>query len=220
MLDPMWSLTYTTDQRNRLLTRRIHNMIGAYFEDGTSLTFWYNDHFEQLDVPFHIRRDVTIPAGAYRFGEWMFMYRSDPSRRLYGRLQYSPQTFFDGTRTDVRATVGVRATSRISAEAMFNRSDVTLPGGAFIADLASLRLDLTLSPRMTFRSLSQWNSTTGELNNSIRFNWIYSPGSDIYIAYDELRLDGDPLGFDPHLRRPLWVRNRQLAIKMTYLLSR
>ena len=220
MLDPMWSVTYTTDQRNRLLTRRIHNMIGAYFEDGTSLTFWYNDHFEQLDLPFHIRRDVTIPAGTYRFGEWMFMYRSDPSRRLYGRLQYSPQTFFDGTRTDVRATVGVRATSRISTEAMFNRSNVTLPGGAFIADLASIRLDLTLSPRMTFRSLSQWNSTTGELSNSIRFNWIYSPGSDIYIAYDELRLDGDPLGFDPHLRRPLWVRNRQLAIKMTYLLSR
>ena len=220
MLDPMWNINYTTDQRNRLLTRRIHNMIGAYFEDGTSVTFWYNDHFEQLDVPFHIRRDVTIPAGTYRFGEWMFMYRSDPSRRLYGRAQYSPQTFFDGTRTDVQATLGVRATSRISAEAMFNRSDVSLPGGDFIADLASLRLDLTISPRMTFRSLSQWNSTTGELNNSIRFNWIYSPGSDIYVAYDELRLDGDPLGFDPHLRRPLWVRNRQIAIKMTYLLSR
>ena len=220
MLDPMWNINYTTDQRNRLLTRRIHNMIGAYFEDGTSVTFWYNDHFEQLDVPFHIRRDVTIPAGTYRFGEWMFMYRSDPSRRLYGRAQYSPQTFFDGTRTDVQAMLGVRATSRISAEAMFNRSDVSLPGGDFIADLASLRLDLTISPRMTFRSLSQWNSTTGELNNSIRFNWIYSPGSDIYVAYDELRLDGDPLGFDPHLRRPLWVRNRQIAIKMTYLLSR
>ena len=220
MFDPMWNLTYTTDQRNRLLTRRIHNMIGVYFEDGSSFIFWFNDHFEQLDLPFHIRPDVTIPAGTYRFGEWAFIYRSDPSRRLYTRLQYSPQTFFDGTRTDVRATLGLRATSRISAEAIFNRSDISLPAGGFIADLASLRLDLTLSPRMTFRSLSQYNSTTRELSNSIRFNWIYSPGSDIYIAYDELRLDGDPLMFDPHIRRPLWVRNRQLAIKMTYLLSR
>ena len=220
MFDPMWNLAYTTDQRNRLLTRRIHNMIGVYFEDGTSFLFWFNDHFEQLDLPFLIRPDVTIPAGTYRFGEWAFIYRSDPSRRLYTRLQYSPQTFYDGTRTDVRATLGLRATSRISAEAIFNRSDVTLPTGAFVADLATLRLDLTLSPRMTFRSLSQYNSTTRELSNSIRFNWIYSPGSDIYIAYDELRLDGDPLMFNPHIRRPLWVRNRQLAIKMTYLLSR
>ena len=221
MFDPMWNITYTTDQHNRLLTRRIHNMIGTYFEDGSAVIVYYNDHFEQLDAPFPIRNTgVTVPAGTYRFGEWVFSYRSDPSRRLYLQTRYSPQTFFDGTRTDVQATVGLRATSRISAEAIFNRSDVSLPGGSFVADLASLRLDLTLSPRVTLRSLSQYNSLTREISNSIRFNWIYSPGSDIYVAYDEMRLD-DLFLFNPHVRRSPWeVRNRQIAIKMTYLLSR
>ena len=222
MFDPMWNVTYTTDQHNRLLTRRVHNMVGTYFENGSSVTVFYNDHFEQLDVPFPIRNTgVTVPAGAYRFGEWVFSYQSDPSRRLYARTRFSPQTFFDGTRTDVQATVGLRATSRVSAEGVFNRSDVDLPWGEFVADLASLRLDLTLSPRVTLRSLSQYNSLTGELSNSIRFNWIYSPGSDVYVAYDELRLD-DLFLFDPHVRRSPWgdVRNRQIAVKMTYLLSR
>ena len=222
MFDPMWNITYTTDQHNRLLTRRIHNMIGTYFEDGSSVMFYFNDHFEQLDIPFPIRNTgVTVPAGTYRFGEWVFSYQSDPSRRLYTRTRYSPQTFFDGTRTDIQATVGLRATSRVSAETIFNRSDVDLPWGNFVADLASLRLDLTLSPTVTLRSLSQYNSLTGELSNSIRFNWIYSPGSDIYIAYDEMRLD-DLFYLNPHVRRSPWgdVRNRQIAIKMTYLLSR
>ena len=222
MFDPMWNVTYTTDQHNRLLTRRVHNMVGTYFENGSSVTVFYNDHFEQLDVPFPIRNTgVTVPAGAYRFGEWVFSYQSDPSRRLYTRTRFSPQTFFDGTRIDLQATVGLRATNRVSAEGVFNRSDVDLPWGEFVADLASLRLDLTLSPRVTVRSLSQYNSLTGELSNSIRFNWIYSPGSDIYVAYDELRLD-DLFLFDPHVRRSPWgdVRNRQIAIKMTYLLSR
>ena len=222
MFDPMWNITYTTDQHNRLLTRRIHNMLGTYFENGSSVTFYYNDHFEQLDIPFDIRNTgVTVPAGAYRFGEWVFSFQSDPSRRLYTRTRYSPQTFFDGTRTDIQATVGLRATSRISAETIFNRSDVDLPWGAFVADLASLRLDLTLSPTMTVRSLSQYNSLTREFSNSIRFNWIYSPGSDIYVAYDEMRLD-DLFYLNPHVRRSPWgdVRNRQIAIKMTYLLSR
>ena len=222
MFDPMWNITYTTDQHNRLLTRRIHNMIGTYFEDGSSVMFYFNDHFEQLDIPFSIRNTgVTVPAGTYRFGEWVFSYQSDPSRRLYTRTRYSPQTFFDGTRTDIQATVGLRATSRVSAETIFNRSDVDLPWGNFVADLASLRLDLTLSPTVTLRSLSQYNSLTGELSNSIRFNWIYSPGSDIYIAYDEMRLD-DLFYLNPHVRRSPWgdVRNRQIAIKMTYLLSR
>ena len=35
MFDPMWNITYTTDVHNRLLTRRIHNMVGTYFEDGS-----------------------------------------------------------------------------------------------------------------------------------------------------------------------------------------
>ena len=222
MFDPMWNITYTTDPHNRLLTRRIHNMVGTYFEDGSSVMFYFNDHFEQLDIPFPIRNTgVTVPAGTYRFGEWVFSYQSDPSQRLYTRTRYSPQTFFDGTRTDIQATVGLRATSRVSAETIFNRSDVDLPWGHFVADLASLRLDLTLSPTVTLRSLSQYNSLTGELSNSIRFNWIYSPGSDIYIAYDEMRLD-DLFYLNPHVRRSPWgdVRNRQIAVKMTYLLSR
>ena len=185
--------------------------MGTYFENGASITVIYNDHFEQLDEPFPIRADVTIPVGTYRFGEWSVSYRSDPSRRFYQQLRYSPQTFFDGTRTDWSATLGLRATARIAMEAQFRRSDVDLPWGAFVADLGSLRFDLALSPQMTLRTLSQYNSTTDSVNTSVRFNWIYSPGSDLYIAYDELRMDmpGVP-----------WLQNRQLAIKMTYLLSR
>ncbi len=150
-------------------------------------------------------------SSTYRFGEWNFRYTSDPSRRVYSRLRYSPQTFFDGTRIDIEATIGLRATSSVAAEAAFLRSDVELPGGAFVADLALLRFDLALSPRMTLRTLSQYNSSTSGVSTSVRFNWIYSPGSDIYVAYDELRMDvpGVP-----------WLRNRQLAVKMTYLVSR
>ena len=216
-LDPMWNIVYTTDQHNRLLTRRIHHMIGTYFEDGSSFTVIYNDIFEQLDAPFHVTRDITIPTGTYRFGQWMFRYRSDPSKRLYGQAGYNPQTFFGGTRDDLNATLGVRVTRSVAAEAQFRRSDVTLPWGAFIAALASLQFDLALSPRMTLRTLSQYNSTTDEISTSVRFNWIYNPGSDIYIAYDELRLD--PLSVHS-VRDAPWLQNRQLAVKMTYLLSR
>ena len=93
---------------------------------------------------------------------------------------------------------------------------------ALVADLASTTFDLALSPEMTLRSLIQYNSTTDSISTSVRFNWIYKPGSDIYIAYDELRTD-DFLGLDPTLRHNgyvPWIQNRQLAIKMTYLLAR
>ena len=53
MLDPMWNITYTTDQHNRLLTRRIHNMVGIYFEDGSSGMVYYNDFFVCPDDRFY-----------------------------------------------------------------------------------------------------------------------------------------------------------------------
>ena len=78
-------------------------------------------------------------------------------------------------------------------------------------NLSILRLDFALSPRQTIRSLSQYNSYTKQLSTSIRYNFIYRPGSDIYVVYDELQTDT--------YGRPQ-LRNRQFVIKTTYLLSR
>ncbi len=221
-MDPMMNLEYITDRHNRLLSRRVHHMIGFQFEDGSNLTFITNKEFEYLDEPFPIADTVTIPVGTYRFWSPSVRYRSDPSRRVSGNATYAPQGFFGGTRVDWSAGVNWRATSRIAAQASFQRSDVDLPGGAFVADLASATFDLALSPEITLRSLTQYNSTTDSISTSVRFNWIYSPGSDIYIAYDELRED-DFMILDPALRhagRMPWIQNRQIAIKMTYLFSR
>jgi hypothetical protein len=210
-MEPMVNLTYTTDQHNRLLTRRVHYMLGTRLQNGAYLNVWYNRWFEQIDRPFTLQNRVTVPAGPYRFGEWSFMFNSDPSRRLYVRTWFAPQTFYDGTRRDTTATLGVRATRRLSAELSLQRNDVDLPWGNFVVNLSIFRFDYALSPRMTVRSLSQYNSLTGQLSTSVRYNFIYRPGSDLFIVYDELQ--GNERGLPQ-------VRNRQLVIKMTYLVSR
>jgi Domain of unknown function (DUF5916)/Carbohydrate family 9 binding domain-like len=211
VMEPMINLTYTTDQQNRLLTRRVHQMLGTRFQNGTYLNVWWNNWLDRLDTPFAIQSDVVIPVGVYRFDEYMFMYSSNPARRFYQRVQYSPQTFYDGTRTDYDLTLGLRAASRAAVEYSLQRNDVDLPWGDFVVNLSILRLDFALSPRQTIRSLSQYNSYTKQLSTSIRYNFIYRPGSDIYVVYDELQTDT--------YGRPQ-LRNRQFVIKTTYLLSR
>ena len=211
VMEPMLNIVYTTDQHNRLITRRIHHMVGTRFQNGAYLNVILNRYLEVLDEPFAIQRDVTIPAGVYRFYDWNFTFNTNPARRFYERFTYSPQTFYNGTRHELDTAVGVRASSRASAELALQRNDVELPWGAFVVNLGILRFDYALSPRMTVRSLSQYNSSTRQLSTSVRYNYIFRPGSDLYIVYD---------GLDGNLPGRPEVRNAQLVVKMTYLLSR
>ena len=210
VLEPMINVTYTTDQSNRLVTRRIHHMLGIQLGDGSSAIIFYNRNFERLDDPFTLQ-GVVVPVGSYRFGDWRFSYTSNPSRRVYSSVTYAPQTFFGGTRTDWSLRMGFRLTSRLSTEGQVARNEVELPGGSFTADIGSLRIDYALSPTMTLRALTQYNSLTDQWSTSARLNYIYRPGSDLYLVYDELRRDGPGLE---------WIRDRRLLLKFTYLLSR
>jgi hypothetical protein len=211
VMEPMFNIQYTTDKKNRLITRRLHHMVGTRFQNGAYLNVVLNRWLEVLDRPFAIQRNVSIPAGVYRFHDWNFTFNTNPARRFYERFTWSPQTFYTGTRHDLDAAIGVRASSRASAEFSVSRNDVELPWGAFVVNLAIMRLDYAISPRMTVRSLSQYNSSTRQLSASVRYNYIFRPGSDLYVVYDGLQgnLPGRPE-----------VRNAQLVVKMTYLVSR
>ncbi|MFN7981692.1 MAG: DUF5916 domain-containing protein [Vicinamibacterales bacterium] len=210
VMEPMINVIYITDLNNRLLTRRNHQMVGTRFQNGAYLNVWWNHWFDRIDVPFKVQT-VTIPRGDYTYDEVNLTFNSNPARRIYEQFTFSPQTYYGGHRKDVSGTLGVRLNSRASGEYSLQRNDVDGPWGAFVVNLSILRLDLALSPRQTIRSLSQYNSLTKQLSLSFRYNFIYRPGSDIYVTYDELQTDtlGRPIG-----------RNRQLVVKTTYLLSR
>ena len=66
LFEPMYVLTYTTDQTNRLVYRNHHLMLGTTLRDDTFINVFYQKTLDVLDVPFRIRPDVTIPAGLVR----------------------------------------------------------------------------------------------------------------------------------------------------------
>ena len=217
VLSPMTNLTYTTDQNNRLVSRRWHFMMGTRFDNGAYLNFWYNDHYERLDDAFALNSDVSIAPGGYSFGEWRFSFDSNPARRIYYKLMYSPQTFYDGTRKDGNVTIGARITNALSAEAAYTRNDIELGAGEVDVELAALRVDFALSPTMTLRTVTQYNSAREQWGTSARFRYTYKPGSDVYLVYDEVRRDPrDPVG----LAALTEYRDRRLILKVTHLLTR
>jgi hypothetical protein len=214
MLEPMAVISYITDQHNRMVGRTQHFMNGFYMQDGSFFNVIYQRDLDVVDTPFTIpQTQVTIPIGTYKFDEATFTYNTNPAKRFYERFTWNPMQFYDGTKQAISAAVGVRASSHLSGELSFTRNDGTLPFGDFVSNLSILRVDYTMSPRATIRSLTQYNSLTREVTNNIRFNFIYRPGSDLYIVYNDLQETGLP-------QDALRPTDRQLVVKMTYLLMR
>ena len=213
LMEPMYVITYTTDQTNRLVGRMHHFMVGTTLRDDSFINIVFQKDLDVLDAPFQIRPGVRIPIGAYQMNEWMLTYNTSPGKRLYSRMSFAPNEFYGGTRRNFTWAAGVRASSRLSGEVQYNRNDVKMPWGNFLVNLTSMRVDYTFSPRMTIRSLTQYNSATHEVSNNIRYNFIHRPGSDLYVVYNELRQTG--LATDVFA-----PKDRQLVLKMNYLLQR
>jgi hypothetical protein len=210
VLSPMVNYTYTSSQTGLRLASRWHYMVGVTFDNGAFFNVWFNDHFDRVERPFTLN-GVEIPAGDYQFGEWRVSFDSNPSRRVYYGLMYAPQGFYGGDRWDAQVKLGARITDRLSTEASYTRNDVTLPNGDFDVDLASLRIDLGISPTMSVRSLTQYNSQSDQFGTSARFRWTYKPGSDLFVVYNELRRDP---------QTDFLYRDRSLILKATFLLTR
>ena len=212
-MEPMFVFTYITDQHNRMVGRTQHFMVGTWLDDGSFINVIYQRNLDVLDAPFQIQKNVWIPAGTYNFDELNLTYNTSPARRVYERFTYQPMQFYGGTRHNVSATAGLRASSHVSTELQYSRNDVKLPYGDFLVNLAILRVDYAFTPRATVRSLTQYNSLTHEVTNGVRLNFIYRPGSDLYIVYNDLQQTNLPHGaFVPG--------DRQLVVKLNYLLAR
>jgi hypothetical protein len=213
VLEPQINFRFVEYQTGRLVTRQNHNFFGVRFENGARLALTLNRWFERLDDPDQLGNGVEVPAGAYRFKDFRVSYNSNPARRVYGAVSGASQGFFDGTRTDMGARMGLRLTDQFSAESAYSRNDIDLPvpDGAFVASVGSFRIDYAASPSMSLRTLTQYNSLTDQWSTAARFRYTYMPGSDLYIVYDEVRRDGS--GFTV-------IQDRQLILKATYLFSR
>ncbi len=67
------------------------------------------------------------------------------------------------------------------------------------------RLDVTFTNKLFFTNFMQYNKQTNNFNINTRFQWRYSPASDLYLVYS-----------DNYYSDNLQVRNRAIVLKFTY----
>jgi len=177
------------DEYRGLLTRNGGVSYGMAFSDGGILSASLNSSYERLRNPFRIGA-LTVPEGEYSFEDVELSYSSNQSARISGRISAGAGEFWSGDQRRVTGGLRARLNAHFAASATFGRSEVTLPQGAFVADLVGLRFDTSFSPRMFWNGFIQYNGETDAWLTNIRFNLIHRPLSDIYVVWNETRVDG------------------------------
>ena len=195
-------------------TRQAQLAFLTEFENSDRIGVSAADNYEFLVEPFEPGRDVVLPVGGYRFRDFETTYTLGGQRRLSGVFTVRTGEYFGGT---IRS-VGFRRARlvlvpRLAVEPTVSVNWIETPQGAFRADLLVSRITWTLSPRMFFSGLVQYNSSTRTVSNNLRLRWEYSPGSELFVVYTEDR-DSDPLRPD---RYAGGLRNRGLVVKVNRL---
>ena len=117
--------------------------------------------------------------------------------------------FYGGSLVSVGGTLTAAPSPQVSVSAGLTRNAVDVPGGAFTADIATLRFGYSFSTRAFLNALVQYNSLEDDFSANVRFQLIHRPGSDLFVVLTENR------GVDD---RTWGLSDRGLVAKLTYLI--
>ena len=186
-VNPYVELNHVADLESVLVTRIRTAGFDVSFLDGGRLSMHYADRYELLREPFRVATDGMIPAGEYDFGSGEVQYRSSPGRALSGFFGVGGGGFFHGNRTSVSGGLLWRPNHHLSVDLTATHNNISLPEGAFTADVFGGRVDYGFSTKLFASAFVQYNAAEEQFVTNVRFNYLYSPLSDIFLVYTERR---------------------------------
>jgi hypothetical protein len=194
-----------------LESREVKGEFKTQFASSDEIQLTYQHNFERLFEPFDITDDVTVAVGEYDNTTLRAELGIGQQRVASGTLFYERGAFYGGDRTLVGYSSGrVKVNAHLAVEPGLSINRVTLPVGSFTAKLMTSRITYTITPLMFVSSLVQYNSSSNSLSTNARLRWEYSPGSELFVVYNE--------GRDTRTRGVPDLQNRSLIVKVNRLL--
>ena len=190
-------LIYLTDVHRQILNREQIFAGTMRFQTDDVMRFNVTNTFDRLDEPFEIATGVTVPPGDYNFIDQWAEAETSGKRTLVGRLRAGGGGFYGGSRRYVRLGPYWRPSSRLSFETVFELNDVDLPQGAFTTRVVNARMNVNLSNRWLTTTVAQYDSASKRDVLFVRLNYIFRPGDDLFVVYNQSHQRGAGRGTSP-----------------------
>ena len=171
-------------QENELETQEITFDTQFEFETGDDIGFEVKNTMENLDRNFQIQ-GVSIPVDDYNFTSLQVSMRTSSSRMIAGQLQVEFGEFYSGTRRGFLIDATARPNAKLSIEPFIEFNRITLPDEEFDANAFGGRVSYSFSTTFFTKVFTQWSTDRDVLSANFLVNYIYRPGSDVYLVFDQ-----------------------------------
>jgi hypothetical protein len=202
------------NHQGTLESRTTDAQFASAFNDTSTLTVDVAHDQDRLSAPWRLGNGI-VPAGRYDWDTFSASYLSNSSLRVAGSAGIQAGNYYSGNKTTVSAGLSLLPTNRLLLETSFNRNQISLPTvPVYVTNTVSTRVSYSFSPSLFTKAFIQFNDAKKQATFNCLFWYIYRPGSDFYVVYNE--------GWDTTIPgvRDAQPRNRSLSVKITYWLSR
>ena len=182
-------------QDNEVETQEITFDTRFSFETGDDIGFQLKNTTENLNEEFLIQ-DISIPVEDYNFTSFRTSIRTSSSRMITARLQVEIGEFYSGTRRGFSIEATVRPSARFSIEPFIEFNRITLTDEEFDANAFGGRVGYSFSTTLFTKLFTQWSTDTDIISANFLVNYIYRPGSDFYLVFNQ-NYDTRDGGIDP-----------------------
>ena len=178
---------YILNEDDELETREFSLTNWIQLEQGNWINLEIRRASEFLDEDFEIRDDVIIPVGDYDLTSIRTMIDTDEGRKISGRFGGNYGTFFNGTRRGFDVQVNFKPSGRLAFETRYQFNRVNLPNETpFNVNVFGSRIVYSFTTTLFVKLFAQWNSDDGVISTNFLFNYIYRPGSDFYLVFNQI----------------------------------
>ena len=201
-----------TDLDNETQTIEVAaNLFGIRFRSEDAFILFADHSLDRVPVPFSLAPGVVVPAGEYTFNDAGINFETNNSRRFAVNGFLLAGEYYGGDRLSSAVTLGIRASRYLRSDTTWVFNDIDLPGGAFTANIIRQRVGLSFSPTLFTNTYIQYNDLAELLSLNLRFNWLYRPGADLFLVFNQ--------NWNAPGLSDLSEGDREVILKFTYLLE-
>ena len=199
---------YYTNHAGHLVERIDHYTLLIAFQSGDTLRWAAHNLLDRPSSSFEIKPGIVIPARDYTWTTWSLIYRRNAARRLSGALQFIQLLdYYDGRAYDMKVTPTFKLSPNLSFTGDYRIVTASLPGGNFTDHTTNARINYSFNNQWLTSSIFQYDRSSSFLGFNFRLNYIYRPGSDFFLIYNETRQVGGTREGE---------KDRALQTKLTY----